>query len=119
MPMRVFDSRRSATIGALLLIATLVVNGAPSKEAAAVKDLSFKDDSGSLEVKIATTEHAQYTYFELKDPHRLVVDFHGIQNGIGFKEKQIAVAGVERVRTSYFTDKNRNATRICFCFRKG
>src|ERR1051326_1967506 len=113
--MRVFDSRKPLTVGALLLLlTTLAVHGAPSKEAAVVKDLSFRPDSGSLEVKIATTEHAQYTYFELKDPHRLVVDFHGIQNGIGFKEKPIAIAGVERVRTANFTDKNRNATRIVF-----
>ena len=43
-----------------------------------------------------------------------MVDFHGIQNGIGFKEKPIEAAGVERVRTSYFSDKSRNATRIVF-----
>src|SRR3989442_14600652 len=111
--MRVFDFRKPLTVGALLFVATtLAINGAPSREAAVVKDLAFKSDSGSLEVKIATTERVQYTYFELKDPHRLVVDFHGLQNGIAFKEKAIAIAGVERVRTSYFTDKNRNATRV-------
>src|SRR5262245_26304916 len=104
--MRVFDSRRSGTVGVLLLLLlTLAVYGAPSKEGAAVRNLSFKNDSGGLEVKITTTEHAQFTYFELKDPHRLVVDFPGIQNSIGFKEKPIAIAGVERVRTSNFTDK--------------
>ncbi len=43
-----------------------------------------------------------------------MVDFHGIQNTIGFKEKQINSAGVERVRTSFFSAENRRATRIVF-----
>src|SRR5207248_8567158 len=52
------------------------------------------------------------------EPHRLVVDFHGIQNAISFKEKQIGTAGVERVRTSFFSDKKRKATRIVFDLSK-
>src|SRR5262249_13531760 len=45
---------------------------------------------------------------------RLVVDFHGLHNDIGFREKTIDVAGVQRVRTSYFTNKTRQATRVVF-----
>ena len=112
--MRVFDSRKLLPVSVFLLISTLAVSGATSKETAVVKDLSFNSSGASLEVKIATTEQADYTYFELSKPRRLVVDFHGIQNGIGFKEKSIESAGVERVRTSYFSDKSRNATRIVF-----
>src|SRR5262245_21606281 len=112
--MRVFDSRKLLPVSVFLLISTLAVSGATSKETAVVKDLSFNSSGASLEVRIATTEQADYTYFELSKPRRLVVDFHGIQNGIGFKEKAIEAAGVERVRTSYFSDKSRNATRIVF-----
>ncbi len=112
--MRVFDSRKLLTVGVLLLLLTLAVNGAASREAAAVKDVSINSAGSSLEVRIATSERAQYTYFELSHPHRLVVDFHGIQNNVGFKEKSIDMAGVARVRTSYFTDKNRKAARIVF-----
>src|SRR5262245_34989515 len=112
--MRVFDSRKLLPVSVFLLISTLAVSGATSKETAVVKDLSFNSSGASLEVKIATTEQADFTYFELSKPRRLVVDFHGIQNGIGFKEKPIEAAGVERVRTSYFSDKTRNATRIVF-----
>jgi type IV pilus secretin PilQ/predicted competence protein len=108
------DSARFLSVGALLLISTLAVNGAASKEGAIVKDVSFNNSGESLEVKISATDEAKYTYFELKNPHRLVVDFHGIQNTISFREKKIDAAGVERVRTAIFSDKNRTATRIVF-----
>jgi type IV pilus assembly protein PilQ len=112
--MRVFDSRKLLTVSVLLLVSTLAVHGATSKATAVVKDVSFNPNGSSLEVTIATSERPQYTYFELSDPPRLVIDFHGNQNGIGFREKQVDKAGVERVRTSYFTDKTRRATRIVF-----
>ncbi|PYT03433.1 MAG: hypothetical protein DMF60_18405, partial [Acidobacteria bacterium] len=112
------DSRKFLSVGVLVLISTLAVNGATSKEATIVKDVSFSNNGDSLEAKIVTGDDSKYTYFELKEPHRLVVDFHGIQNTISFKEKQIGAAGVERVRTSLFSDKNRNATRIVFDLSK-
>src|SRR5437868_36765 len=108
------DSGKFLSIGVLVMISTLVVNGATSKEAAIVKDVSFSSTGESLEAKITASEDSKYTYFELKEPRRLVVDFHGIQNTISFKEKRIDAAGVERVRTSLFSDKNREATRIVF-----
>jgi type IV pilus assembly protein PilQ len=108
------DSRRFLSVGLLVLISTLAVNGASSRETAVVKDVSFSANGDSLEVKITATDDSKFTYFELSNPHRLVVDFHGIQNTIGFKEKQIESAGVSRVRTSFFDDKKRKATRIVF-----
>jgi type IV pilus assembly protein PilQ len=108
------DSRKFLSVGVLLLISTLAVNGAAARENAIVKDVSFNISGDSLEVKITTTQDTKFTYFELNGPHRLVVDFHGIQNNIGFKEKRIGSAGVERVRTSFFDTKNRKATRIVF-----
>src|SRR2546428_12520305 len=104
------DSGKFLSVGVLVLISTLAVNGATSKEPAIVKDVSFNNNGDSLEAKITATEDSKFTYFELNNPHRLVVDFHGIQNTISFKEKQIDAGGVERVRTSLFSDKNRKAT---------
>jgi type IV pilus secretin PilQ/predicted competence protein len=108
------DPGKFLSVGVLLLISTLAVNGAASKEAAIVKDVSFNDSGESLEVKITATDESKYTYFELNSPHRLVVDFHGIQNTISFKEKKIDKAGLQRVRTSFFSDQSRKATRIVF-----
>ena len=108
------DSRKFLSVGVLLLIATLTVNGASPRETDVVKDVSFKNNGDSLEVRIAAPDGSKFTHFELNQPHRLVVDFHGIQNTIGFKEKQINSAGVERVRTSFFSAENRRATRIVF-----
>jgi type IV pilus assembly protein PilQ len=65
-------------------------------------------------VKITTTQETKFTYFELDAPHRLVLDFHGIQNDVGFREKQIANGGVRRIRTALFESKERKATRIVF-----
>ena len=108
------DSRKLLTVGVLVLISTLVVNGATSKETGIVKGVSFSNNGDSLEAKIAANEDSKFTYFELQNPFRLVIDFHGVQNTISFKEKQIDAAGVERVRTSFFSDRTRKATRIVF-----
>ena len=108
------DSRKFLSVGLLVLISTLAVNGATARENATVKDVSFSTIGDSLEVKFTTTQEVKFTYFELNDPHRLVVDFHGIQNDLGFRERQIANFGVRRVRAAFFESKNRKATRIVF-----
>src|SRR5438876_4392565 len=108
------DSGKFTSVGVLLLISTLAVNGAASKDSVIVKDVSFNSNGESLEVKITATDETKYTHFVLDNPRRLVVDFHGIQNTISFKEKKIDAAGVRRVRTSFFSDETRKATRIVF-----
>src|SRR5215467_5850503 len=108
------DSRKLFSVGMMLFILTLAVHGATSKVATIIKDVSFSNTGDSLEAKITAGEGAKYTYFELKQPHRLVVDFHGVQNTIRFKERHIGAAGVERVRTSFYSDGARQATRIVF-----
>src|SRR5262245_5862886 len=112
------DSRKFLPVGVILLITTLAVHGTTTKERPIIKDVSFRNTGDSLEAKITTGENAKYTYFELKSPHRLVVDFHGIRNTIRFKEKNIGAAGVERVRTSFYSDGGRKATRIVFDLAK-
>src|SRR5215468_7644829 len=112
------DSRKFLSVGMMLFILTLAVHGATSTVATIIKDVSFSNTGDSLEAKITAGEDAKYTYFELKQPHRLVVDFHGIQNTIRFKERHIGAAGVERVRTSFYSDGARQATRIVFDLSK-
>src|SRR5947207_5877658 len=108
------DSGKFTSVRVLLLISTLAVNGAASKDSVVVKDVSFNSNGESLEVKITASDETKYTHFVLDHPRRLVVDFHGIQNTISFKEKKIDAAGVQRVRTSFFSDETRRATRIVF-----
>src|SRR5262245_48841971 len=112
------DSRKFLLVGVILLISTLAVHGTTTKEGTIIKDVSFSNTGDSLEAKITAGEDAKYTYFELKQPHRLVVDFHAIQNTIRFKEKRIGAAGVERVRTSFYSNRGRKATRIVFDLSK-
>src|SRR5215831_423923 len=119
--MRVFDSRKALAFGMFLLAFTLVVQAVgpaagpkETTEVKAVKDVSLVPAGASIEARITTTGPARFTYFELAGPRRLVVDFHDLQNGVAFKEKQVSAAGVERVRTGVFQDKDRNVTRIVF-----
>ena len=108
------NSRKFLSIALLLMVSALALYGASSTNIAAVNGISFKTADNSVEATITAAENAKFTYFELRNPHRLVVDFHGVQNEIGFKEKRIGSGGVNRVRTSYFTDDKRKATRVVF-----
>src|SRR5262245_48534557 len=113
--MTVFDSRKVMAFSVLLIMSTLVVFGAGAKSSLpAVKSLAFSSSGDSLDVKITSTGEAKLRYFELSRPRRLVVDFQGLQNRIGFKEKAVMTAGVLRVRTSLFQSPSGAATRIVF-----
>jgi len=110
--MRLCDFRKFSIMFVLAVALSLAVAASPKE--AFVKDVAFSASGHSLEAKITTSESAKFTYFELDGPHRLVIDFHGLRNGIAFTQKNIAAAGVTRVRTSYFTAPDRSATRIVF-----
>jgi type IV pilus assembly protein PilQ len=113
--MRVWESRQVLAIGVLLLFAlTLAVHGASQNNTTVVKDVVLNSSGESLEATISATGAARITYFKLDAPHRLVVDFHDVQNSVGFREKRVARSGVERVRTSFFSSPDRKATRIVF-----
>src|SRR3954471_11498631 len=109
-----FHSVKFLPVGVLLLISTLALNGAGVRESVVVKDISFTKDGDSLEARITATGESRYTHFELNRPRRLVLDFHGIQNTISFKQRSIDSSGLARVRTSYYSDRTRKATRIVF-----
>ncbi|HZI50543.1 MAG TPA: type IV pilus secretin PilQ [Terriglobia bacterium] len=111
--MRLCDYRKFTITFVFVAAMTLVVQAASPTDAF-VKDVAFSSSGRSLEARITLSETARFTYFELEGPHRLVVDFHGLKNGIAFTQKNIASAGVTRVRTSYFTAPDRSATRIVF-----
>src|SRR5215510_11027072 len=111
--MRLSGLRKFLVMFVFAATLTLVVQAASQKDAF-VKDVAFSAAGRSLEARITTSESAKFTYFELDGPHRLVIDFHGLRNGIAFTQKNIAAAGVTRVRTSYFTAPDRSATRIVF-----
>jgi type IV pilus assembly protein PilQ len=110
--MRLCDFRKFSIMFVLAVALTLAVAASPKE--AFVKDVAFSASGRSLEARITSSESAKFTYFELDDPHRLVVDFHGLRNGIAFTQKNIAAAGVTRVRTSHFQAPDRSATRIVF-----
>jgi type IV pilus assembly protein PilQ len=112
--MRLCDFRKFLVFGVLVLILTLAVQAASPKEAATVKDVAVTSSGPALEAKITASEAARFTYFELEGPRRLVVDFHGLQNGVAFTQKTVQLAGLERIRTSYFSTEARKATRIVF-----
>ena len=112
--MRVFDSRKSLAFGVLLLASTLMAHAVVSKGTATVQDVAMTSNGDSVEARITTTGPARFTYFELTGPRRLVVDFHDLLNGVGFSEKQVSAAGVERVRAAIFHSSDRDATRIVF-----
>ena len=50
------DSGKFLSVGVLVLISTLAVNGATSKEAAIVKDVSFQNNGDILEAKITASD---------------------------------------------------------------
>lgn len=112
--MRVFDSSKTLVFVLLLLASTLVVHAVVPKGIPAVKGIVVTTNGDSFEAQITTTSPGRVTYFELTGPRRLVVDFHDLQNAVGFKEKIVREGGVERIRASLFTSKDRNATRIVF-----
>jgi type IV pilus assembly protein PilQ len=112
--MRVFDSRKTLAFGLILLVSTLVVHAVVPTTAPAVKDVAMTTSGDLLEARISITSPARVTYFELTKPRRLVVDFHELENGLTFKQKQVSAAGVERVRAEHFQDKDRDTTRIVF-----
>jgi type IV pilus assembly protein PilQ len=112
--MRLCDFKKLLVFGVLVVVFTLAVQAASPKDAAMVKDVAITSSGEALEAKITSSEAARFTYFELDGPRRLVVDFHGLQNGIAFTQKKIETAGVAKVRTSYFKTPDRKATRVVF-----
>jgi len=112
--MRLCDFKKLLVFGVLVVVLTLGVHAASKKDAPMVKDVAVTASGQALEAKITSTETARFTYFELEGPRRLVVDFHGLQNGIAFTQKKVETAGVAKIRTSYFSTPERKATRIVF-----
>lgn len=112
--MRLLDRRKFLAIALLMIPVTFAVVGASPKTLPSVRDINVSSNGNSVEVRILTDSLVRYTYFELSSPRRLVVDFHGSQSGLEFREREVATAGVDRIRTSAFTSRDRKATRVVF-----
>lgn len=116
--MRVCDPRKFVAIGLFASTLTMAVQGATTA-APSVKDVSVKTVGDALEARIISTQAARFTYFELQGPHRLVVDFHGSLNTVGFTEKRVEAGTLHRIRASNFSSTERTATRIVFDLETG
>lgn len=112
--MRLANLRGPLVACVLAGVLTLAIQAASPKDTAIVSALELNSGSQSLEAKITMAEKSRYTYFELDSPRRLVVDFHGLKNGLNFTRKKVGAAGVEQIRTSFFDSKGRKATRVVF-----
>jgi type IV pilus assembly protein PilQ len=97
----------------LLLFSVVSVGGA-AEYATAVETLEVSETTDAVEVTITATDAAEYTYFELDSPRRVVVDFHNSENRIGTRNTAVGVAGVRGVRVASYTDKSRDVTRVVF-----
>lgn len=111
--MKVLDSRKFLIVAVSTLLTTLVVQGA-SRDIPSIRDLRWESVGETVHVTIIPTEKTRYSYFELSSPSRLVVDFHGAENDLTFKERAVGSAGVERIRASAYRNKSRAATRVVF-----
>ncbi len=107
--MRLANLRGPLVACAFAGVLTLAIQAASPKDTAIVSALELNSGSQSLEAKITMAEKSRYTYFELDSPRRLVVDFHGLKNGLNFTRKRVGAAGVEQIRTSFFDSKGRKA----------
>jgi type IV pilus assembly protein PilQ len=101
------------TLGVSLLALGVAGYGA-APQSPVVNRLAYNGNAELLDVRIDATGPVRVSHFELENPRRLVVDFLDIQNTIDFREKKIGQAGVERIRTGFFTDSAHKATRIVF-----
>ena len=105
-------AKRTIALGILFLLSTFVV-GQASSDDPSVENLSFEVGTDMVEFTVDSTEWVRYTYFELEGP-RLVVDFHGADNLLGFLRRSVDSGTVEQVRASSFEDSKRAATRLVF-----
>ncbi len=113
--MTVFTKTITA-VSILLLLSTVAV-GQISDDPIKVETLVVTPAEDAVEFTVNSTEWVRYTYFELEGP-RLVVDFHNAESELGFWRREVDHAGVTQVRSSFFTDDNREATRLVFDLEK-
>ena len=104
---------KTTTAASVLLVLSTMTLGQISDDSIAVETLVVAPAEEGVEFTINATEWVRYTYFDLEGP-RLVVDFHNARNALGFLNKEVGHAGVDRVRASLFTDDKREVTRLVF-----
>ncbi len=83
----------------------------------AAKTLKGVAVSGTEEDPVFRLEgdgHLEYDAFELEDPARLVVDIHGVRNGLDVNTIAVGSPRVDRVRVSQFAEKPEMVSRVVF-----
>jgi type IV pilus assembly protein PilQ len=103
---------RSGVFSLLLLVAGIPATGA-IQSAPAVEALAFAGRGDRVEFTITSSEAVEYSSFELDGP-RVVLDFHGAENRLGFDSRWVGMGGVQRVRASTFVNDAREVTRVVF-----
>ena len=106
-------AKRTMALGVLFLLSMASVAGRASSDGPAVENLTVNEEAEIVEFTVHSTEPVRYTYFELEGP-RLIVDFHGAENRLGFWRRSVESGNVEQVRASFFDDSKREATRLVF-----
>ena len=106
-------AKRTMALGVLFLLSMASVAGRASSDGSAVENLTVNAEAEIVEFTVHSTEPVRYTYFELEGP-RLIVDFHGAENRLGFWRRSVESGNVEQVRASFFSDSKREATRLVF-----
>jgi type IV pilus assembly protein PilQ len=104
---------RATVKASLVLLLSTVALGESSQSPVTVETLEMNPTPKGVEFTVRSTGKVRYSYFKLEGP-RLVVDFHKASNGLGILRKKVGQAGVAQVRTSSFTDPDRDVTRVVF-----
>lgn len=73
---------------------------------------------GNLSVRLEGDGELSYEAFTLPSPPRFVVDLAGVRNASRFRNEDVDVAGVTRVRVSQFRTEPTAVTRIVFDLEK-
>lgn len=75
-----------------------------------VKDLRILSSAGNTQVVLDLTHRAEYSYFSLTNPHRLVVDLANSRNQVALDKVVNPSKLIKKIRLS--TPKNKQATRF-------
>ena len=87
---------------------------APSRPAATLEDLVHRAVGNGLAVFVRGDGRLQYKVFEVENPHRLVIDFEGVRNGIYPRVISLSHPLVQRIRTSQYRSYPSAVARVVF-----
>ena len=89
-------------------------HSAGSQPATRLARVDARKDGNAVTVRLEGDGELSYEAFTLADPPRFVVDLSGVRNSSKFKARDLAAAGVSRVRVSQFRTEPTAVTRVVF-----